>query len=200
LRNCLSTLDSQAFTQALFTLASRPEYIQPIREEVEAVIAAEGWSKVAMTRMRKLDSFLKESARLNPLGARESQNATFKLALICTDSTLVTMTRKALKDFTFSDGTRIPKGGIVSVASLYRHRDDDVYPHAGTFDGFRFSEIREEDEGTKHQMVATSTEYLPFGHGRHAWCVYRHPTPMYNLIMFLTWRAEVPAVSSLQTS
>jgi len=61
----------QSFTHALFHLSSKPEYIQPIREEVEAVIAEDGWTKVAMTRMRKLDSFLKESQRLNGLGVSE---------------------------------------------------------------------------------------------------------------------------------
>ena len=76
----------------------------------------------------------------------------------------------ALKDFTFSDGTRVPKGGLVSTISTARHLDDKVYDDAGTFNGFRFSEMREEEgEGTKNQMVATSPDYLAFGHGRHAW-------------------------------
>jgi Cytochrome P450 len=82
----------------------------------------------------------------------------------------VSIGRQALKDFTFSDGTYIPKGTFVSAAMS--HHDDDVYPDAGTFKGFRFSDIREEDgEGTKNQMVATSLEFLTFGHGRHSWWV-----------------------------
>jgi len=141
---------SMSFTHALFHLASRPEYIQPIREEVESVVAQEGWSKVAMTRMRKLDSLLKESQRFNGLGA-------------------ISLTRKAIKDFTFSDGTRIPKGAFVSATATARHCDNDVYPDGEKFDAFRFSNIRDEDgQGTKNQMVATSSDYLPFGHGRHA--------------------------------
>ena len=40
-------------------------------------------------------------------------------------------------------------------------------PHA--FNPWRFSDIRDEEgEGMKHQLVATATEYVPFGHGRHA--------------------------------
>lgn len=58
-------MSNQIFTHALYHLAAEPHYIQPIREEVEAVIAEEGWSKVAMTKMHKLDSFLKESLRYN---------------------------------------------------------------------------------------------------------------------------------------
>ena len=53
----------------MFELASRPEYIEPIRQEVGAIVAEDGWTKVAMTRMRKLDSFLKEAQRVNGVGA-----------------------------------------------------------------------------------------------------------------------------------
>ena len=61
----------QTFTTALFDLASRPGYIERIREEVEAVVAEYGWTKVAMGRMRKLDSFLKESQRLKGFNHRK---------------------------------------------------------------------------------------------------------------------------------
>ena len=53
-----------------------------------------------------------------------------------------------------------------------RHLDEEVYSDASTFKGFRFSDMREEEgEGTKNQMVATSNDYLVFGHGKQAWCV-----------------------------
>jgi cytochrome P450 len=82
------------------------------------------------------------------------------------------MSRMALKDFTFSDGTHIPKGAMVSAAARARHHDDSVYTNGDTFDGFRFSDIRDQDgQGTKNQFVATNPDYIPFGHGRHAWCV-----------------------------
>ena len=45
-----------------------PEYIQPLREEIEAIIEKEGWTKASVMKMRKLDSFLKESIRMHPLG------------------------------------------------------------------------------------------------------------------------------------
>jgi cytochrome P450 len=49
--------------------------------------------------------------------------------------------------------------------------DEENYTNADKFEPFRFANIRDEEgEGTKHQMVATSPEYLPFGLGRHAWC------------------------------
>lgn len=39
--------------------------MQPLREEVEQVIEEEGWTKAAMQRLRKVDSFLREALRLN---------------------------------------------------------------------------------------------------------------------------------------
>ena len=57
--------DPQSLTHALFDLAAHPEYIQPLREEIERVVADEGWTKSAFTHMWKLDSFLKESHRYN---------------------------------------------------------------------------------------------------------------------------------------
>ena len=40
-------------------------------EEVERIIAEEGWTKPSMTKMRKLDSFMKESQRYTGIGMRE---------------------------------------------------------------------------------------------------------------------------------
>ena len=63
--------DHQSLTHALFDLAAHPEYIQPLREEIERVVADEGWTKSAFTHMWKLDSFLKESHRYNGMSFRE---------------------------------------------------------------------------------------------------------------------------------
>lgn len=52
---------------ALYDLAFRPEYIVPLREEIESIISAEGWSKASVMKMRKLESFLKESQRCNAI-------------------------------------------------------------------------------------------------------------------------------------
>jgi len=124
--------------------------MQPLREEVESIIATEGWSKGALAKMHRIDSFLKESQRMEGIAS-------------------MTMARQAMKDFSFSDGTVIPKGTIVAVASRATHFDNDNYEHADMFDPFRFANVRSEDgEGVKHQFSSTNPEYLPFGHGQHA--------------------------------
>ncbi|PIL33520.1 cytochrome P450 [Ganoderma sinense ZZ0214-1] len=141
---------SNSITHALFDLAAAPQYLQPLREEIEPIIAAEGWTKAAMGKMWKVDSFLRESQRFNGIG-------------------LTSVTRKAMKEVTLSNGTVIPKGALVVAASYPTHHDDAIYENANTFDPFRFSRMREvEGEGMKHQFVNTSPEYISFGHGRHA--------------------------------
>ena len=54
----------QAFTDIVFDLAAHPEYVAPMREEVEAIIEAEGWTKPSIGKMHKVDSFVKESQRI----------------------------------------------------------------------------------------------------------------------------------------
>ena len=87
------------------------------------------------------------------------------------------MSRVALQDYTFSDGTRIPRGTLVMAASRPIHHDAELYaPDADAFDPWRFANMRQEEgETTKHQMVNTSNEYVSFGHGKHAWCVFSLP-------------------------
>jgi cytochrome P450 len=56
---------------AFYNLASHPECVEQLREEVEAVVAQEGWTKLAMTRLVKMDSFYKETMRVYGLGCGE---------------------------------------------------------------------------------------------------------------------------------
>ena len=55
----------------MYHLAPHPEWQKEMREEVEEVVRAHGWSKAAMGKMRKLDSFLREQQRYDGLGIRE---------------------------------------------------------------------------------------------------------------------------------
>ncbi|KAJ6558751.1 cytochrome P450 [Mycena vulgaris] len=152
---------SMALTAALYDLTTYPEHILPMREEAERVVAEEGWSKAALANMHKIDSFIRESQRLTGSGA-------------------IAMSRKVVaKDgFTFSDGTNIPYGSFMSVPGTAIHYDPDNYENAETFDGFRFSRLREQraghgdpNDGTgifNRHMVSTAQDHVVFGHGRHA--------------------------------
>ncbi|TFK26821.1 cytochrome P450 [Coprinopsis marcescibilis] len=138
---------------AIVDLATHPEHIGPLRLEVESVIKTHGWTKEAMAKMWKLDSFLKESARLGGVAA-------------------LSMNRKVLKEFTFSNGITVPPGVTVGCATHSIQGDPAVYENAATFDGFRFSNMRETETAefgqVKHQFSTLSNDFLLFGGGRHA--------------------------------
>jgi len=55
-----------ALTQAVFELATRPEYAEPLREEIELCSVNGKLDKFGIAKMKKMDSFLRESQRLNP--------------------------------------------------------------------------------------------------------------------------------------
>jgi cytochrome P450 len=62
---------SMAATQALFDLCAHPEYIEPLRQELLKVLEREGgYTKQTLTHVKKLDSFMRESQRLNPPSLR----------------------------------------------------------------------------------------------------------------------------------
>ncbi|KAJ7729803.1 cytochrome P450 [Mycena metata] len=141
---------SGAFGSALYHLCAYPEYIGPLRQEIEDVIEQEGWTKIGISKMYKLDSFLKEASRM-------------------VGQSTYHVTRKALKDFTFSNGLVIPAGASVSVATHHMHNDERFYPEPEVFKGFRFYDMMTFKDGKpSHQMLTTSADYLSFGYGRHA--------------------------------
>jgi hypothetical protein len=67
----------QTFTQVLYRLLDNPEYIEPLRQEVEAVVAEEGWTKAGMDKMHKIDSFIRETQRVDVQGIRSSSPMTY---------------------------------------------------------------------------------------------------------------------------
>ncbi|KAL9122312.1 MAG: hypothetical protein Q9187_001140 [Circinaria calcarea] len=140
-------------THALYDLAAHPEHIQPLREELRMVLSESGgvFASTTLSKLKKLDSFMKESFRLNPPG-------------------LVSFKRKVLSDITLSDGTYLPKGTSVELPSYPIQMDPSVIPDPEKFDGFRFYKKRQSSAEESHgnQFVTVSKESLNFGYGRHA--------------------------------
>jgi len=52
-------------SQALRNLAMHPDYIAPLRKEIEEITRYGGWTKASIDKMYKLDSFLREIMRLD---------------------------------------------------------------------------------------------------------------------------------------
>ncbi|KAF8994662.1 cytochrome P450 [Cyathus striatus] len=138
---------THTFVQAVYNLVSNPAYIPELREEIEGVVECSGWSRAALESMKKLDSFLKETQRLAPLGVWQSS-------------------RMAIKDYTCNDGTVIPKGTIVSLAIDPTHRNSDKYANPEKFEGFRFTN-KGSDSNKVSSVVTLSDDYLAFGVGKH---------------------------------
>jgi cytochrome P450 len=58
---------SNALTYLMFDLASYPEYIEPLRQELDEVLGDKGSiDKDSLQRLKKLDSFVRESQRHSP--------------------------------------------------------------------------------------------------------------------------------------
>ncbi|KAK4640033.1 hypothetical protein QC761_0087740 [Podospora bellae-mahoneyi] len=135
--------------QVLADLVQHPDIIDPLHEEIESALREGGWTKNSLYNMKLLDSVIKESQRIKPIG-------------------LVSMRRVATAPVTLSDGTYIPKGATIAV-SAERMWDPAVYPGADSWDGNRFLKMRSVP-GSEHvaQLVSTSPEHMGFGHGQHA--------------------------------
>jgi hypothetical protein len=58
----------QMLTQVFYRLVDNPEYVEPLRKEVEAVVAEEGWTKAGIDKMHKFGSFIREMQRLDVQG------------------------------------------------------------------------------------------------------------------------------------
>ncbi|RPD72767.1 cytochrome P450 [Lentinus tigrinus ALCF2SS1-7] len=142
---------SMALTNALYDLAAHPQYAQPLRDEIAPIVAAEGWTKAALSKMWKVDSFLKESHRYNGMA-------------------VITMLREAMTDVVLADGTIIPKGTKVGVPTYSIQHNEEKYPDPDAFDPFRFARMRERggNDETKHQLSTTSLDWVGFGHGKQS--------------------------------
>lgn len=157
---------SNTFAQALYCLAANPQYIQSLREEVQTTLGKDGWTKEALSKLRKVESFLKETQRFEG-------NASLGVK------------RRALKDITLSDGTLIPKGTYLCVASHAIHRDPHVYEDPDVFDPYRYTKLQDKQgDGSRHQLVAVSPESLMFGIGK-AVCPGRFFAAMMLKLMFV---------------
>ncbi|KAI0975056.1 cytochrome P450 [Xylaria arbuscula] len=107
-----------AISWALTMLSIHSEYVELLRNEILSLKDEEG-AEFSLRKLPLLDCFLRESSRLNPLDGLSIQ-------------------RKATKDFTFSDKSRIPAGNLVAVPQQAVMRDEKNYKNPDTFDPFRF--------------------------------------------------------------
>lgn len=140
--------------------------------------------KREMVKLRKLDSFIKESQRLSPPGLCTSPAATalmltlhrlvsFHYLFVGIESMLtnciVAMRRQVVSDITLSDGTVLPKGISVAVPSWGINHDEQIWEDPWEFDGFRHAKLRDvPGSELKHQFATSAPDSLSFGYGSQA--------------------------------
>ncbi|GFF25551.1 ent-kaurene oxidase [Aspergillus lentulus] len=139
---------SMLMTHAIYDLMVRPEYIEPLREEVRETVK-DGWDKVtqaSFASQRRLDSFMRESQRFNPTGELSTH-------------------RMVMEKMVLSDGLVLEKGTHICFPSKPMGMDDSIIEDALTFKGFRWCE---DPEARSTSLVSISPSNMHFGYGRQA--------------------------------
>ncbi|EPE30000.1 Cytochrome P450 [Glarea lozoyensis ATCC 20868] len=154
-----------SISYAIFDLASHPEYADELRKEINDVLAQEKpengqLQKSSLPKLRKLDSFMKESQRLNP-------------PFITTNTRVVT----APDGLTLSSGHTIPQNVIIAFGNPFLPNSEVQYPPLtspsqpplSNFYPWRYSDLRQiPGEENAHQFVTADANNPSFGYGRHA--------------------------------
>ena len=153
--------------QTILDLAAHPEIIEPLRKEIEEVLAEHGWGKTTLQKMKLLDSVMKETQRVKPVSG-----GNFSIPKTSTpnksDIGVATTGRYVKEEYKLPNGLVVPKG-TYAFSSMQRMWDEDYYPDHEKWDGYRFYNMRNEPgKETRCQLVTTSAEHLGFGHGLHA--------------------------------
>ncbi|KAF7884731.1 uncharacterized protein EAF02_005067 [Botrytis sinoallii] len=130
---------------ALEDLREHPEYVGLLRAELAEMLSA---NEENLDSLLLLDSFLKESSRHHP-------------------SDSISVRRKVLQPFTFSDGTCLLPGDVACIPLQAIMRDSTYYSDSLTFNAFRF--IDENRTKNLSNFVDTSSTYPLWGLGKHAW-------------------------------
>lgn len=143
-------------SQLLYDLCAMPEYIEPLRQEIDQNLTEEGFiSRQGFQEMVKLDSIMKESQRFNPL-------------------LLITFERVVTKDYALSDGFVIPANTTIGIPAHSISMDPKIFPEPEIFKGFRFAEAASnvhtglENKAPSVAFAAAHPSSMAFGYGRHA--------------------------------
>ncbi|TWU72713.1 hypothetical protein ED733_004270 [Metarhizium rileyi] len=162
----------------LFDWVAHPEYHAAITAEIDEALAelevsGGRWTLQQIARMRKLDSFMKESIRMNPLG-------------------FITGQRYAFKSHRFKDGFVVPAGTIFHFPADAVHHDPNIYPEPDKFDAYRFLRLREKVDPNQFHFAFVSDTNLNFGAGQHT-CPGRFlaGVVLKFAIILLTTRCEI---------
>ncbi|KXN88633.1 Ent-kaurene oxidase, partial [Leucoagaricus sp. SymC.cos] len=149
---------SMTLVNVLLDLAARPEVQEPLRQEAQEITSSEGWTKSAVAKMYKIDSFIRESNRFSSIMAVAG------VRRVCDPN-----------GFKLSNGTTLPYGSSMSVICDAVHCDAAFYEDPKKFDALRFYQLGkkglEEGNGTeyhvKHAFASLAPNWMFWGVGKH---------------------------------
>lgn len=167
---------SNLITDCIYDLAVHEDMQDVLREEVIEVFDGEdAWErKDSIARLKKMDSFIKESQRLS--------------------GNITSFIRKVMKPIDLSDGTHLPPGTSLLTPLAGISQDPRYFPDPHVFDGLRFWKLRQQQQqqspsptrcpsptptehhspppttssSSKHQFTSIGDTSQNFGLGRHA--------------------------------
>jgi cytochrome P450 len=156
--SCNLLLDLAAFdhTEALF---------EHMRRDIAVELDAENgaWNKTSLSRMVILDSAIRESMRLGGFVSR---------------GVLKTVVAKEGVRLPGFPGGHLPYGSKVGIHAYPIHYDEELYSNPHHFNPMRFCgnggvDISSNDPSSTPKkgptLVTTSSSFMAFSHGRHAW-------------------------------
>lgn len=127
-----------------------PDSLEEIRDEIEEVRKQyPSWTREALQKLWKMDSFMKESSRINPLG-------------------IAGIIRSVTAPVTFKDGLHLPKGAHMVVPLKAVQLDPRNYRDPLVFDPHRYLRMRQTVDPNRFHFAAISEDCLGFGIGMRA--------------------------------
>ncbi|KAK0630861.1 cytochrome P450 [Bombardia bombarda] len=150
---------SNTIANVLFDLAAHREWISILLKEIDGTTAELGKMneqegaglKHWLGKLEKLDSFIMESMRINPV-------------------MLLTSARYATQPQTMKDGFHIPGGTTVAWPNYFYHHDPSTVAEPDVFDPMRSHRKRHasSEQMTKHTVGRIDVNNLAFGYGKQA--------------------------------
>lgn len=145
-------------THCIHDLVSHPPalYANPILTQARSVLATHNgvWTTQALSALPLLESFIKESQRLHPVGQLLSQRKVLDPAGV---------TLYPAEGFEGAEPIHLPYGAVTQMPTHGIHMDGGVYEEPRVFRGFRFA-------GDKVPSSQPSDRFMSFGHGM--WCLF----------------------------
>ncbi|KAG8425893.1 hypothetical protein J3459_008586 [Metarhizium acridum] len=139
---------AMASTHLIFDMIADQDLTDSLRKE-QATVLKEGWmgiSQQSMLDMKHLDSLMRESQRMNPVGE-------------------FTFRRVVRKPLTLSDGYQLERGQQIALLARCIHMDEENLPDAATFKPDRWLK---QQNSAPTSFSNSSTANLNFGLGRYA--------------------------------